>query len=169
MRSSLRCAGMTALLAVGVLAGSAAAADPVLAVIVHPAADTGTIDADALALIYKRRKLYWRDGARIQPVNLPADQPPRRSFSRAVLHQSPEAMDDYWNEQYFHGVLPPHVLASESAVLRFVGSTAHAIGYLGHCAVDASVRVLLMIDGDGRVLPAEAPMPPCPPPGQPPK
>ena len=95
-------------------------------------------------------------------MNLPAYQPLRLSFSRALLHQAGESLDDYWNEQYFHGVLPPHVLASESAVLRFVGSTAHAIGYLGHCAVDGSVRVLLLIDGDGRVLPADAPAPPCP-------
>lgn len=160
MRSLLWCAAVAMVLAA--FAVPAQTAGPVLAVIVHPATDTGTIDADALALIYKRRRLYWRDGARIQPVNLPADQPLRRSFSRAVLHQPPEAMDDYWNGQYFHGVLPPHVLASESAVLRFVGSTAQAIGYLDRCAVDGSVRVLLMINGDGRVLPADAPAPPCP-------
>lgn len=162
MRRPLRCGCAAVAIALAMLAPSAHAGDLVTAVIVHPATDTGAIDADALALIYKRRKLYWRDGARIQPVNLPADQPLRRSFSRAVLHQPPEAMDDYWNEQYFHGVLPPHVLASENAVLRFVASTAHAIGYLGHCAVDGSVRVLLLIDGDGRVLPADAPAPSCP-------
>lgn len=139
------------------------AAAPVIAVIVHPAAATGTVDDDTLAQIFKRRRIYWRDGLRIQPVNLPADHPLRRRFSQAVLRQMPEAMDEYWNEQYFHGLLPPHVLASEVAVLRFVAATAGAIGYLDLCALDDSVRVLMTIDGDGRVRAADPGAPsPCP-------
>ncbi|MFA5941335.1 MAG: hypothetical protein WC809_18430 [Sinimarinibacterium sp.] len=137
-------------------AAQAPAPAPVIAVVVHPAAATGAVDADALAQIFKRRKIYWRDGVRIQPVNLPADHPLRQRFSQAVLRQTPEALDEYWNEQYFHGVLPPHVQASETAVLRFVAATAGAIGYLDLCTLDDSVRVLLTIDGDGRVHAADA-------------
>ncbi|MFP5305522.1 MAG: hypothetical protein ACLGI7_06815, partial [Gammaproteobacteria bacterium] len=58
-------------------AGIAHADEPLLAVIVHPAAQTGALDVEAVALVFKRRRLYWRDGARIQPVNLPADDPLR--------------------------------------------------------------------------------------------
>lgn len=144
------------------LAPLARAAEPVLAVIVHPATDTGDVDGGALALIYKRRRLLWNDGSRIQPVNLPADHPLRRRFSRAVLHRTPEGMDDYWNEQYFQGVLPPYVLASETAVLRFVADTAGAIGYVAHCAVDGGVRVLMLVDHGGQILPPDALRPVCP-------
>ena len=61
-------------------------------------------------------------------------------------------MEDYWNQLYFQGVLPPYVVASEEAVLRFVARTPHAIGYLDACAVDDSVRVLFLIDAESRVL-----------------
>ncbi|MEQ1438417.1 hypothetical protein AAG565_03550 [Fontimonas sp. SYSU GA230001] len=142
--------------AVGPAPAAEAAGAGVVAVIVHPQTATGKVDADALAQIYKRRRLYWRDGARIQPVNLPADHPLRRRFSQAVLHQLPEAMDEYWNEQYFHGALPPHVLASAAGVLRFVGATAGAIGYVDPCTLDDSVRLLMIIGADGRVLAADA-------------
>lgn len=148
---------LAASLAIGLLGQPAAfAAQPVIAVIVHPAAATGTVDDDALAQIFKRRRIYWRDGLRIQPVNLPADHPLRRRFSQAVLQKLPEAMDEYWNEQYFRGALPPHVQASEAAVLRFVAATGGAIGYLDVCALDDSVRVLMTIDGAGRVHAVDA-------------
>lgn len=109
---------------------------------------------DTLMQIFKRKKLLWRGGGRIVPVNLPADSALRRQFSVQILKQSPEALDDYWNQQYFQGVLPPHVLASEAAVLRFVAQTVNAIGYLSACSVDDGLRVLMLIDPDGNLLPA---------------
>lgn len=134
-----------------------------IAVIVPAALGEAALDADVLAQIYRRKKLLWDDGARVVPVNLPADSPLRRQFSRAVLRQSPEALEDYWNQQYFQGVLPPHVLASEAAVLRFVAETEHAIGYLSACAVDVRVRVLMIIDVQGRIKGPDTPVE-CPPP-----
>lgn len=158
---SARLAVLTALGAVS--CGAVQAQDsPALAVVV-PAADVvEKLDVDALALIFKRKKVFWDNGARIVPVNLPADSALRRQFSRVVLLQSPAGLEDYWNQQYFQGVLPPHMLASEAAVLRFVSSTAHAIGYLSACAIDSSVSVLMVIDAEGRVLPPGS-APACPP------
>ncbi|MGQ0697625.1 MAG: hypothetical protein ACT4PZ_05215 [Panacagrimonas sp.] len=133
---------------------------PTLAVVVPVTDEAESLDIDKLALIFKRKKVFWQSGARILPVNLPADSPVRRQFSRAVLKQSPQSLEDYWNQQYFQGVLPPHVLASEAAVLRFVSSTANAIGYLAACSIDATVRAVLLIDPEGNVLPPES-MPEC--------
>ena len=133
------------------------AADETLAVIVA-ATRPDIPDADDVALMFKRRKVFWRDGSRIEPVNLPADHPLRQRFSRRLLKLSPEALEDFWNEQYFHGVLPPHVLASETAVLRFVAQTPSAIGYLSACLLGAEVRPVLLIEPDGRLLaPSDAP------------
>ena len=112
------------------------------------------VNPDTLTQIFKRKKMLWRRGGRIVPVNLPADSPLRQQFSVLILKQSPEALEAYWNQQYFQGVLPPHVLASETAVRRFVAQTENAIGYLSACAVDDSLRVVVLIDANGNLLPA---------------
>ncbi|MDB5972547.1 MAG: hypothetical protein JWQ90_4997 [Hydrocarboniphaga sp.] len=127
------------------------AEEPLLAVIVAAARADQPSD-DEIAQIFKRKKLFWDDGSRIQPVNLPADHPLRRRLMRDVLHQSADAQQEYWNEQYFHGVLPPHVLASEEAMLRFVAGTGTAIGYLPACPIDPRVRAVLWVSADGRVM-----------------
>lgn len=147
------------LLAFLVLAApQARAAAPVLAVVVPASHASEALRPAEVALVYKRKKLLWRDGRRIQPVNLPADHPMRVLFSTALLGETPEALQEYWNEQYFHGVRPPHVLASEAAMLRFVEETAEAIGYLPVCALDSQVRALFLIGADGELLPADTPL-----------
>lgn len=140
------------------LCAPAWAAGPVIAVVIPAGREMAGMDADDIAQVYMRRKLLWPDGRRIEPVNLPADHPLRQRISEALLHQSPESQEEYWNEQYFHGVRPPHVLASEVAVLRFVSTTRNAIGYLSYCGMDAQVRPVLLISGEGRVLPAGTPV-----------
>ncbi len=148
-----------ALLALMMCAISATyAAEPVIAVITPAQRGPMSLDVDDVSLIYKRRKLLWPDGRRIEPVNLPADHPLRRRFTEAVLRLTPEAMEGYWNEQYFHGMRPPHVLASEAAVLRFVAGTRNAIGYLPYCSMDERVRAVMLVDADGRVLPPGTPV-----------
>jgi hypothetical protein len=62
-----------------------------------------------------------------------------------VLGALPEELETYWNDQYFHGVMPPHVVTSEEAVLRFVVSTPGAIGYVTEGAVTKEVQVLLLL------------------------
>lgn len=124
--------------------------------VVVPLAETESLQPTELALIYRRKKQFWSGGARVLPVNLPADSVVRQRFSEVVLGDSPEQMEEYWNQQYFQGVLPPHVLASEAAVQRFVSETRHAIGYLPFCSPRNGVRVVLVIDAAGRVLGPDA-------------
>ncbi len=121
-------------------------AEEMIAVIVPTAPLlTDAPSREELASIYGRKKLFWENGARIIPVNLPAAHRLRRSFSRLVLGALPEAMAAYWNAQYFHGIAPPYVLASEEAVLQFVATTPGAIGYVSASAVNRQVRVLLTL------------------------
>lgn len=105
-----------------------------------------TIGVDDLARIYRRQQQFMA-GTRLQPVNLPAAHPLRRWFSQQVLGSAPDEQEAYWRTQYFNGVVPPFVLASEEAVLRFVAGTPGAIGYVASCVVDRRVRVLLTIEG----------------------
>ncbi|WP_028079758.1 substrate-binding domain-containing protein [Solimonas soli] len=130
-----------------------------IAIIVPPARAEARLERDELALIYQRKRQYWPDGARVQPVNLAADSPVRLAFSRAVLGADPAALESYWNEQYFRGVRPPYVVASNEAMQRFVAETPGAIGYVDACLVGSGVAVIGWLDGaghwhHGRAVPA---------------
>jgi hypothetical protein len=123
----------------------AAQAEGSLVVIGSIADNPQPMDRQRLERIYRRKIHVDTRGQPVIPVNLPIEHPVRRSFSYGIFHLWPEEMDDYWNIQYFHGVTPPHVLASEEAVLRFVSMTPGAIGYVRECLVDQRVRVLLKL------------------------
>lgn len=127
-------------------AAPARAAPGQLAIIVAPEGAPAALSSAELALVYRRQKLYL-GGQRVQPVNLPAQHPLRRWFSQQLLGQTPEEMEGYWRGLYFNGVVPPFVLASEEAVVRFVAATPGAIGYVSACALDRRVRVVLQLDG----------------------
>jgi len=126
------------------------AADEVMAVIVAPG-HAKVLKKDDLALVFKRKKLFWSDGGKMQPVNLPTANPLRRAFSLAVLGATPEELEQYWNDMYFHGISPPFVLGSEQAVLRFVAETPGAVGYVPLCHVDSRVAIALVISAAGHV------------------
>jgi hypothetical protein len=120
--------------------------DPGISVIMAPGAAQPKLNRDDLALIFKRQKRFWEDGQHVQPVNLSANHPLRRAFSMQIFGRGPEDLEDYWRDMYFHGVLPPYVLASEEAVIRFVASTPGAIGYVSHCLLDHRVSVVMRLD-----------------------
>ena len=103
---------------------------------------------DELALIFTRKKRFWENAQQILPVNLAASLPLRHAFSLQLLGRSPEELEAYWRDSYFHGVQPPYVLASEEAVIRFVASTPGAIGYISRCRVDRRVTVVLQLAND---------------------
>jgi hypothetical protein len=132
------------------LSGVASAAEPSIAVIVTPA-HAKSIKKEDLMLMFRRKKLFWNDGSKVQPANLPASNPLRKSFSQAVLGVAPEELEKYWNDMYFHGISPPYIVASEEAMLRFVVETPGAIGYVSFCSADDRVAVALVINPDGRI------------------
>tara|TARA_R110002096_G_scaffold5863_28_gene27099 strand:- start:116 stop:676 length:561 start_codon:yes stop_codon:yes gene_type:complete len=121
------------------------AADPAIAVIVAPAHSGASYRRADIANIFRRRLRSADDGQALVPVNLPLDHPLRERFSRAVFDLEPEAMEAYWNERYFHGVSPPHVVGSVEAMLRFVAITPGAIGYVLDCHLDERVSVVLRL------------------------
>ena len=137
----LRLALVLMLLSPAIRAGEGAR----IAVIASPARRADLSVAD-LAQIYLRRKRFWNDGTPIVPLNLPSGTPLRERFSGLVLRQKGERLADYWNRQYFYGILPPATLASTEAIRRYVASDVNAIGYLPDSEVDGSVRVLFHIE-----------------------
>lgn len=128
----------------GLCLGVAPAAErhEAIAVIAHPDFIAATLGVAELASIFRREELVDARGGPLVPVNLPGRDPLRLALSRALFDQTPSDMEAYWNERYFHGVAPPHVVASVEAMLRFVAATSGAIGYVPLCAVDARVKVI---------------------------
>lgn len=133
----------------GLLATAGEAGEPgepgSLAVIAHPSRHA-ELSADLVNQIYLRRKRFWDDGTAIVPLNLPAGAALRETFTRSVLRQSETRLAEYWNRQYFYGVLPPPTLASTQAMVRYVASDPNAIGYAPESEVDDSVRVVLRLE-----------------------
>ncbi|HEY8682165.1 MAG TPA: hypothetical protein VIM06_03270 [Rhodanobacter sp.] len=113
-----------------------------IVVITAPQAPRLSFDRYTLRNVFLKKIFVDKDGQRLIPVNLPAGFPLRKMFVQEVTHLPDAQQDDYWNRQYFQGVSPPYVLASQQAVVRFVAATPGAIGYVMSCYVDSSVRVV---------------------------
>lgn len=105
------------------------------------------ITARAAARLFMREKLFWGDGSRVVPVNLPPGNDLREAFSRTVLKRNRRELVEFWNEQHFKGVNPPVVLESEDAVKAFVRQVDGAVGYISRSRVDVDLRVLLVVPG----------------------
>ena len=95
--------------------------------------------------IFLKKTLVNQQGNRWIPLNLSPDHPLRQAFSQSLFQQRPEDMEAYWNSQYFQGITPPYVVASEIAMLRFIASTVGAIGYILPCHLDDSVQVVFKL------------------------
>ncbi len=109
------------------------------------------LSAKNLNLIFWRKQLFWPQGVPIKPVNLRSQDPLRIQFSEVTLGSTPEAQIDYWNGQYFNGILPPYSVNSEEAVLRYIAKTKGAIGYVNACNVDERVQGLLWMMPNGEM------------------
>ena len=138
-------AGMLAVVALVLAASPARTADElVLAVIVHPSRATA-LTTETVKRIYLKRQRFWDDGHAIVAINREVGTPARDAFTRRVFGDEAARLPAYWNEQYFHGVLPPIILGSEEAVVRYVASRPDAIGYVEAGHVDASVATVLTV------------------------
>jgi len=134
---------LAALLPVSVCTSTAQAAD--IVIISQTDTPMAQLKQADLINIFRRKQRVSEWGQVLVPVNLPAMHPLRQAFTRIVLGRNPESMQDYWNQQYFHGISPPYVLASQEAVIRFVSKTPGAIAYVLECRVDSRTRVLLRL------------------------
>jgi len=134
------------LVAVAIAAGPAlaAASDDELVLVVHPDRVERLARTD-IARIYLKRRRFWADGSQIVPINRDAGSEAREMFSKHVFGAGSHSQANFWNQQYFRGVLPPLTLASDEAVLRYVAREPRAVGYVRSSLVDERVRVLMAL------------------------
>jgi len=126
-------------------ASGSAVAQERLAVIVSVDRQT-ELSRDEVAQIFLKKRRFWGEGEPIIPVNRNAASAAREVFTRQIFDQEARFLRTYWNRLYFQGILPPLTLASDEAVKRFVSREPNAIGYIDEKLVDASVRVLFLLD-----------------------
>lgn len=126
-------------------AWASSAQDEAIAVIVPEKPPAIRFDLLTLRDIFLKRISIDRRGQGIIPLNLPPDHRLRTAFSVALLGETPQDLQNYWNQRYFHGVSPPYVVNSEEAMVRFVAKTPGAIGYVAPCDVDDRVKEIALI------------------------
>lgn len=118
--------------------------DEIAVIVAADTADT-TLDPALLRDIFLRKIFLDEGGQPYVPVNLPPDNPLRRSLADVLFNKSSRELQDYWNQRYFQGITPPFVLDSQEAVIQFVARTPGAIGYIAACLVDARIKQVLAI------------------------
>jgi len=128
------------------------AENDVIAIIVPKTSKFQKLDMGELSLIFLRKKLYSSEGKRIIPINLPSGHSVRKKFSNIILGGLPETQAEYWNEAYYHGITPPHVIGSEDAAIKFVEVTPNAIAYIDACKLTDAVKPIAWITPDGSLL-----------------
>jgi hypothetical protein len=123
-----------------------ALADEPLVIVTQLSNPLQNVSLETIKQVYLRKTLLDSNGIRWVPLNLPAPDPIRAGFSLALFKKLPKDQEQYWNEQYFQGINPPEVLASEEAIMRFVEITPGAIGYVRKSAVDDRVKILATVN-----------------------
>ena len=135
-----------------ILACDSNASDNDYIAVVTSASHAKEINKESLTQIFKRKKLFWTNGDKIQPVNLPTQNVLRKTLSNIIFQASPEDLEKYWNMMYFQGITPPHVISSEESVIRFVLETPGAIGYVSLSNVDKKSTIALVLNTNGQVI-----------------
>lgn len=78
------------------------------------------------------------------PLNLLAGDPLRQQFLSSVLGQSEEQYTGYWLVRRYIGKgAPPQEVASSEDVIRIVGSTPGAVGYIPLSKLPPGANVIL--------------------------
>ena len=104
------------------------------------------LTAKELKRIFQKEALISSKGSKWIPVNLSTDHPGRLAFSFGLFHKRPEAMEMYWNSQYFKGISPPYVVGSQDAMVNFVANTPGAIGYIFPCHLNDQIKIVARLE-----------------------
>jgi ABC-type phosphate transport system substrate-binding protein len=123
----------------------ARAADLVVIVSAHN--PVTALRAEQVADIFLGEATRFPDGEEAQALDLAMNTPQRNEFYQKVAARTPALMKAYWTKRIFTGRgQPPRELSGSNAVRKAVADNPGAIGYIDRAAVDASVRVVLVVN-----------------------
>jgi ABC-type phosphate transport system substrate-binding protein len=123
-------------------AGPVAADDIGFAVVAHPDVVVESLTVEDLGRIFKKEVTRWPDGTPIVPVELGGTAPTRAAFYHATLKLMVGDVTAYWiNQAMTTGNNPPKIFSSDGLVMRYVGQTPGAVGFVSPGArVDPRVK-----------------------------
>jgi hypothetical protein len=122
------------------------AAGPTLAVVCNPASGIASLTRAQIDAIFRAKTQQFPGGGRVTPVNLPAENPSRREFDRAVLGLEPDEVERFWIDSKIRsGTGAPRSLSGPSAVARYVATEKTGVGYLPPSEVDPTLRVVAVV------------------------
>jgi ABC-type phosphate transport system substrate-binding protein len=119
----------------------------VILVIAHKGVAAASMSRDELRPIFQTKKNTWPDGSALRAFNLPGNDSVRHGFDAAVLGLDPDRVARYWIDRKIQGGdRPPVNVPSNALMVKIVGKTEGAIGYVDSAvALDASVKVIAKI------------------------
>ncbi len=151
MKTPLKLAALSVLLAAFSAVGTAHSGADEIAVVAHPSLSVSRLSESDLRPIFQTTKTSWAGGSAL-PLNLPESDSARRGFDAAVLGLDPDRVARYWVDRKIRGGNPPPKSVSSSAlVLKVVASKPGALGYVPASALNDSVKVVARIRG-GEVM-----------------
>jgi hypothetical protein len=102
-----------------------------------------TVSRNEARLLFLMRRSQWPDGQAVQVFVLADEHPQHQAFCKNQLQIYPRKLRKAWERRLFSGTgQVPVRVDSVAEMLRRVGSTPGAIGYLPGNQTDDSVKVL---------------------------
>ena len=116
----------------------------VILVIANKAVPETSLSRDELRPLFQSKTNALPSGTEARVFNLPEKDSARRGFDAATLGLDPERVARYWIDRKIRGGdRPPQTVPSGAAMVKLVGKTAGAIGYVdSHVTLDANVKVI---------------------------
>jgi ABC-type phosphate transport system substrate-binding protein len=141
-------------LGIALLTASLATAGPAVSstqefqVVVHPTVKGTWISKSNLQALFTGKTDRWGDKTVAKPVDQSAKSAVRHAFTTSILGLSMGQVQSYWQDRVANDRLfPPPIKATDEEVLRYVGATAGAVGYVGvETVIPESVKVVSVVD-----------------------
>jgi ABC-type phosphate transport system substrate-binding protein len=134
------------LLAALALAAHGASAWAQVAVVVNPKSGLSAVTPEQVASLYLGKSSSIAGGLS-QMLDLPENHTAREQFYAKVTSKNSAQVKATWARLAFSGqASPPKELGSAADVKKAVAASPSAIGYIDKAAVDASVKVVLLVE-----------------------
>lgn len=103
-----------------------------------------TLSDQELRNIFNGTQRTWSDRSRVEIATL-SDSPCHEVFTQTYLNRTSRQFENHWRRLVFSGRARtiPNSFSTEQEMIRFVGSTPGAIGYLpAGTPIDDSVKII---------------------------